>query len=136
MLPPCTALNFANPPTGGRFPSVPWLCAYCPVRNVARDGQQSGKLTKLFAKLVPNRATRPLTLLITRIDSAVWSSLITTTTLGRDFLFASAGSAAVAGSSAAAPMPAPPSPSATARTAARAGESGGRPLPAATGIAD
>jgi hypothetical protein len=61
---------------------TPWLCAYWPVRNVVRDGQQSEKLTKLLLKVVPWPPISELTLSITLIDSTVWSSVSITTTLG------------------------------------------------------
>ena len=48
---------------------TPWLWAYCPVRNVAREGQQSEKLTKLFLNVAPWAPISELTFCITRIDS-------------------------------------------------------------------
>src|ERR687895_207453 len=65
------------------FDSTRWLWAYCPVRNVARDGQQSAKETTACVKVVPFCASRRLTFRITRIDSSVWSSVMKTTTFGR-----------------------------------------------------
>ena len=62
---------------------TPWLCAYWPVRKVARDGQQSEKLTKLFANVAPWSPISELTLCITFIDSTVWSSVSITSTFGR-----------------------------------------------------
>jgi hypothetical protein len=62
---------------------IPLLWPYCPVRNVARDGQQRGNEAKLFANVVPSAASRRWTFAITRTDSTVWSSDMTTTTLGR-----------------------------------------------------
>ena len=59
------------------------LCAYCPVRKVAREGQQSGNDAKLLVKVAPERATSSFRFAITRIDSVVWSSLMTTTMFGR-----------------------------------------------------
>src|SRR5918994_4334152 len=61
---------------------IVWLWPYWPVMNVARDGQQSGNDAKLFANVVPWRARRVFTFAITRIDSTVWSSVITTTMFG------------------------------------------------------
>ncbi len=74
--------SFANPPAGGWLSSTPWLCAYWPVRNVARDGQQSGKLTKLFVNVTPRSAISDCTFPITDADAAVWSSVMITTTFG------------------------------------------------------
>ena len=34
-------LEPGKPPSGGALSTTPWLCAYWPVRKVARDGQQS-----------------------------------------------------------------------------------------------
>ncbi len=55
---------------------------YWPVRKVAREGQQSEKLTKLFRNVAPCSPISVLTLSITRIDSSVWSSVWITSTLG------------------------------------------------------
>ena len=63
--------------------SIPWFSAYWPVTNVDREGQQKEKLTKLLAKVVPGRRSATGTWGMTRIASAVWSSVITTSTLGR-----------------------------------------------------
>jgi hypothetical protein len=52
------------------------------VRNVEREGQQSGNDAKLFSKVVPSAARSARTFVITRNDSTVWSSVITTSTLG------------------------------------------------------
>ena len=68
--------------SGARCSSTPWLWAYWPVRNVARDGQQSEKLTKLFANVTPWSPISELTLCITFIDSRVWSSVSITTMFG------------------------------------------------------
>jgi hypothetical protein len=62
---------------------TPWLCAYWPVRNVERDGQQSEYETKLLSKVTPWSAISVFTFGITRIDSTVWSSVSRTTTFGR-----------------------------------------------------
>ncbi len=62
---------------------TPWLCAYWPVRNVARDGQQSEYETKLLSKVTPWSAISDFTFGMTRIDSTVWSSVMKTMTLGR-----------------------------------------------------
>jgi len=59
------------------------VCVYCPVRNVERDGQQSEYETKLRSKVTPWSASSVRTFGITRIDSTVWSSVISTTTFGR-----------------------------------------------------
>ena len=59
------------------------MWAYCPVRKVAREGQQSEKLTKLFWKVAPWAPISEFTFAITRIDSTVWSSVSMTSTLGR-----------------------------------------------------
>jgi hypothetical protein len=40
---------------GGPFPWTPVLCAYRPVRIVAREGQQSGVTAKAFGKRAPLR---------------------------------------------------------------------------------
>jgi hypothetical protein len=47
------------------------LWAYCPVRKVARDGQQSANETTLWVKVAPRRASKRSTFLITRSDSSV-----------------------------------------------------------------
>jgi hypothetical protein len=73
---------------------TPLLWLYWPVRNVAREGQQREKETKLFSNVVPGATSRRWTLAITRSDSTVWSSVITTTTFGRRGTCAVAGSAA------------------------------------------
>jgi hypothetical protein len=61
---------------------IVWLWPYWPVMNVARDGQQSGNDAKLFTKVVPWRPSSVLTFAITRSDSTVWSSAISTTMFG------------------------------------------------------
>src|SRR5687768_16434923 len=61
---------------------IVWLWPYWPVMYVAREGQQSGNDAKLFVNDVPCRASNDSTLAITRIDSTVWSSVITTTMFG------------------------------------------------------
>ncbi len=76
--------------------STPWLCAYWPVRKVARDGQQSDMLTKLFSNVAPWLPISELTLPITRIDSTVWSSVSITTMFGRAWA-ATAGSRVTGG---------------------------------------
>src|SRR5689334_3641954 len=85
---------------------TPWLCAYWPVRNVERDGQQSEYETKLLSKVTPWSAISVFTFGMTRIDSTVWSSVSRTTTFGRttaslDFPSAEPPSAAAAPSPAA-----------------------------------
>ena len=42
------------PPNRPALWSTPWLCAYWPVRLVARLGQQSGKLAIACVKFVPS----------------------------------------------------------------------------------
>src|SRR5687768_1538655 len=64
------------------LPMIVWLWPYWPVMYVAREGQQSGNDAKLFVNVVPRRASNASTLLITRSDSTVWSSAITTTMFG------------------------------------------------------
>ena len=71
------------PSSSSSFESTPWLCGYWPVRNVARDGQQSGNEAKLLVNVAPSPPSCWLVWLMKRIESAVWSSDITTTTLGR-----------------------------------------------------
>ena len=58
-----------------------WLWAYWPVRNVEREGQQSGERREVVLEggLRP-RAGR--TFAITRTDSTVWSSVMITSTFG------------------------------------------------------
>jgi hypothetical protein len=56
---------------------------YCPVRRVARDGQQSGKLTKLLVNVVPLLPSRSWVRGMNLICSTVWSSVMTITKLGR-----------------------------------------------------
>ena len=79
--------------------STRWLCAYWPVRKVARDGQQSGKLAKLFEKVAPWSPIRLSVRGMASIAADVWSSVITTTTFGCSTgprLAAPAGSVAAA----------------------------------------
>ena len=45
------------------------MCAYCPVRKVARDGQQTGRFTKLFTNVAPCAPIRWRVFGKTRIDS-------------------------------------------------------------------
>ena len=47
-----------------------------------RDGQHSGQLVKLLANVAPFAASSDSTVGIIDSDAAVWSSVITTTTLG------------------------------------------------------
>ncbi len=56
---------------------------YCPVKNVAREGQQSAVETTARSKVVPRRPSAERTPDMTRIDSAVWSSVMITTMFGR-----------------------------------------------------
>jgi hypothetical protein len=51
--------------------------------NVAREGQQSGKLEMLVAKVVPRFAIRLRVCGIAPMERKSWSSVMTTTTLGR-----------------------------------------------------
>ena len=67
----CRASKRWKPPSGGWLSITPWLCAYWPVRKVDREGQQSEKLTKLFAKVTPWSPISELTFCITFIDSSV-----------------------------------------------------------------
>src|SRR5688500_9463479 len=100
------------------FESTRWLCAYCPVRKVARDGQQSANDTTACVKVVPRRASRRLTFRITRIDSSVWSSVMKTTMFARRcsrFCESSAGFAPWVSLSRLPPAP-PPEASASAHT--------------------
>ena len=55
--------NAGSRRSAGCCPRTPWLCAYWPVRNVARDGQQSEKLTKLFLNVAPLSPISELTLI-------------------------------------------------------------------------
>jgi hypothetical protein len=41
MVLPMVGASLLYPPEGSWFPRTPWLCAYCPVSIVDRDGQQS-----------------------------------------------------------------------------------------------
>jgi len=59
------------------------LCAYWPVRNVARDGQQSENETKLLSNVTPCSPSRRFVRSMTFIDSSVWSSVMMTTMFGR-----------------------------------------------------
>ena len=47
-------------PNGQKLPTTSWLWAYWPVRNVALDGQQSGKVVIVSVKLVPLIDQQPL----------------------------------------------------------------------------
>jgi hypothetical protein len=51
--------------------------------NVAREGQQSGKLEMLVANVVPRLPISERVCGIALIDRKSWSSVMTTTTLGR-----------------------------------------------------
>jgi len=51
------------------------LCAYWPVSTVARDGQQSEKLTKLLSKVTPWSASSRFTFGMNFSDACVWSSV-------------------------------------------------------------
>ena len=62
---------------------IVWLWPYWPVMYVDLDGQQSGKDAKLFVNVVPRAASSVFTFGMTRIDSTVWSSVISTTMFGR-----------------------------------------------------
>ena len=64
------------------IPHDVWLWPYWPVRYVVLDGQQRGNDAKLFSKVVPWRARSAFTFCITRIDSTVWSSVISTRMFG------------------------------------------------------
>jgi hypothetical protein len=75
---------------------------------VAREGQQTGKLAKLFSNVTPAFASFAFIVGIARIDSTVWSSVISSTMFGRFCFFA--------GFLAASP---PPGKNVTARQAAR-----------------
>ena len=57
--------------------------AYCPGRNVARDGQQSGKVANAFANVAPRSWIPVRTACIRLKSSARWSSVRTTTKFGR-----------------------------------------------------
>ena len=66
------------------LPWVPWLCAYCPVRNVAREGQQSGYEANAFVNVAPRLPISRSTDGNAFIIPGGWSSVITTTKFGRD----------------------------------------------------
>jgi hypothetical protein len=53
------------------------------VRNVARDGQHCAVVAKEFWKVVPRRDSSSRTFFIAQRESARWSSVSMTTTLGR-----------------------------------------------------
>jgi hypothetical protein len=59
------------------------LWAYWPVRNVAREGQQSGHEAKLDSNVTPSSASNRRTFGIAASVDAVWSSVSMTTTFGR-----------------------------------------------------
>ena len=61
---------------------TPWLCAYCPVSMVAREGQQSGNVAKNRSNVIPLPASLRAAFGITRIDHSSWSSSMITTTFG------------------------------------------------------
>ena len=79
---PVQGLEAVEASGGGLVFETPWLWAYCPVRKVAREGQQSEKLTKLFWKVAPWAPISEFTFVMTRIDSTVWSSVSMTSTFG------------------------------------------------------
>ena len=56
---------------------------------MARDGQHSGNVATELVNVVPGAPISALVRFMTRIDSCVWSSVMTSTTFGR----ASAGPA-------------------------------------------
>jgi hypothetical protein len=59
-----------------------WLWAYWPVRKLAREGQQRGKLVTAFWNRVPCRPIARAVNGIARIVPIAWSSVMTTTTFG------------------------------------------------------
>ena len=67
------------------------MCAYWPVRFVARDGQHSGKLSIAWSKVVPSPPSSVFTFPMYASEAAVWSSVMISTTFTR----ASAGEAKV-----------------------------------------
>src|SRR3712207_8429017 len=69
---PLPTSSFSYPPAGGAFPITPWLWAYWPVRNVARDGQQSGNDAKLFVNVVQDRKSTRLNSSHANISYAVF----------------------------------------------------------------
>jgi hypothetical protein len=50
-------LDLSKPPRDGKLVRVPWLWVYWPRRMVARDGQQTGSVTKAFSNVVPLAAS-------------------------------------------------------------------------------
>jgi hypothetical protein len=72
-----------KPPVGARFPITWWLWAYWPVRNVARDGQHTGKEATFWANVTPSSPMSRSVLVRTDIDANVWSSVMITTMFGR-----------------------------------------------------
>src|SRR3954468_16097550 len=67
-------------PFGGKLPRTLWLCMYCPLIIVARDGQQSGKETYASLKLVPCAASSDCTFGIAESSLVVMSSVRMKTT--------------------------------------------------------
>src|SRR3954463_12341437 len=80
-------------PYGKKLPTTPWLCAYWPVMNVARDGQQSGNESTAFVNFVPRAASSLRTFGIFARSAAAWSSVITTRMFGRPSFAFDAGRA-------------------------------------------
>src|SRR5215207_8269641 len=87
-------------PNGQKLPLTPWLWAYWPVMNVARDGQQSGKESIALLNDVPWRASSRLTFGIFATSLSAWSSVITTRMFGRPSLPTPTGRACAAAGSA------------------------------------
>src|SRR6185369_13770266 len=71
-----------KPPSGGAIDSTPWLCAYWPVRNVARDGQHSDSETNECSNVVPAAPISARVRGIAAMSATVWSSVSITTTFG------------------------------------------------------
>src|SRR3954447_19223141 len=91
------------------LPWTKWLWAYCPVRYVARDGQHNENETTLFANVTPLAAINACTFVSTRIDSRVWSSVMTMTMFGCSAVARATRAVAPALPDGPAPIPAPAS---------------------------
>jgi hypothetical protein len=81
-------LKRCTPPNGRLFVSTVWLCEYCPVNSVAREGQHHAVVTNALLKFVPLSITRPFNFGMSprlTMRASEWvsrSSASTMTTLG------------------------------------------------------
>ncbi len=70
---------------------MPWVCEYCPVSRVAREGVQMLVLLKAWVKLAHEPSGWAISLRMTGKESMSWSSDMMITTLGLSAVAARAG---------------------------------------------